>query len=94
MEEGEEIIACGGVILYDFPPSYTNRSGKRAYIANMYTKEDYRGQGIAGQLLTKLISEVKELGISKVMLLASTMGKPVYRKFGFVEQDAWMELDI
>lgn len=28
-EEQNEIIATGAIVIYDFPPSYTNKSGKR-----------------------------------------------------------------
>ncbi len=94
VEDNEEIIACGAVIFYEFPPSYTNKTGKRAYIANMYTNENYRGQGIATKLLTKLVDEVKISGISKIWLGASKMGRPVYKKFGFMEADEFLELTI
>lgn len=94
VEDDKEIIACGAVIFYDFPPSYTNRTGKKAYIANMYTNKNYRGQGIATKLLTKLVDEVKISGVSKVWLGASKMGRPVYKKFGFIETDEFLELHI
>lgn len=93
VEDNEEIIACGAVIFYEFPPTYTNKSGKKAYITNMYTKENYRGRGIATNLLKKLVDEVKTLGISKIWLGASKMGRPVYKKFGFKETDEWLELN-
>ncbi|MEH7306799.1 GNAT family N-acetyltransferase [Neobacillus drentensis] len=94
VENNDEIIACGAVIFYEFPPSYTNKSGKKAYIANMYTKENYRGQGIATNLLTKLVDEAKTSAISRIWLGASKMGRPVYKKFGFKETDEWLELII
>ncbi|KML41760.1 GCN5 family acetyltransferase [Cytobacillus firmus] len=94
VEDGEGIIACGAVIFYDFPPSYTNKTGKKAYIANMYTNENYRGQGIAKNLLSKLVEEVKLSGISRIWLGASDMGRPVYKKFGFKEADEYLELSI
>ncbi|WP_026908337.1 GNAT family N-acetyltransferase [Paucisalibacillus globulus] len=94
VEENEEIIACGAVILYEFPPTYTNKSGKKAYITNMYTKENYRGQGIATSILKRLVAEVETLGVSKIWLGASKMGRPVYKKFGFQETDEWLELNI
>ncbi|MED4205468.1 GNAT family N-acetyltransferase [Neobacillus mesonae] len=94
VEAQEEIIACGAIIFYDFPPSYTNKSGKKAYITNMYTKENYRGQGIATKLLLKLVEEAKTAGITKVWLGASKMGRPVYKKFGFKETDEWLELNF
>ncbi|MCM3567613.1 GNAT family N-acetyltransferase [Neobacillus mesonae] len=94
VEENQEIIACGAVIFYDFPPSYTNKSGKKAYITNMFTKENFRGQGIATKLLSKLVDETKEAGITKIWLGASKLGRPVYKKFGFTEIDEWLELNF
>ncbi len=35
VEDNEETIACGAVIFYEFPPCYTNKTGKKAYITNM-----------------------------------------------------------
>ncbi|MBL4953713.1 GNAT family N-acetyltransferase [Neobacillus sp. OS1-32] len=94
VEDQEEVIACGAVIFYQFPPSYSNKSGKKAYITNMYTKKSYRGQGIATSLLSKLVEEAKNAGITKIWLGASKMGRPVYKKFGFKETDEWLELDV
>lgn len=93
-EDEGEIVACGAVIFYEFPPSYVNKSGKKAYITNVYTKEEYRGQGIAKELMGKLVDEVKKAGISNIWLGASEMGKPLYEKFGFQEVDEWMELHL
>lgn len=94
VEDEGEIIATGGVVIYELPPSFTNKTGKKAYIANMYTKDEYRGRGIAKTILTKLLDEVRTLGITKCFLLASDMGKPLYKKFGFKETEAYMELDL
>lgn len=94
VEDNEEIIASGAMIIYEFPPSYTNKTGKKGYISNMFTREDYRGQGIATSLLSKLVEEAKELGISKLWLGASKLGRPVYKKFGFKETDEWLELNL
>lgn len=37
VDDSEEIIACAAVIFNEFPPTYTNKSGRKAYITNMYT---------------------------------------------------------
>ncbi|WP_400244410.1 GNAT family N-acetyltransferase [Niallia sp. JL1B1071] len=94
VEEQNEIIATGAIVIYDFPPSYTNKSGKKAYVTNMFTKNDYRGKGIASSLLTNLVDEAKGLGITKMWLGASKLGRPVYKKFGFKETGEWMELEL
>lgn len=92
--EKNEIIATGAIVIYEFPPTYTNKSGKQAYVTNMYTKNAHRGKGIAITLLTKLVEEAKNLGIKKMWLGASKLGRPVYKKFGFKETDEWMELEL
>ncbi|WP_010650569.1 GNAT family N-acetyltransferase [Oceanobacillus massiliensis] len=94
VEDNNKMIATGAVIIYEFPPSYTNPSGKKAYITNMYTREDYRGQGIATSLLAKLVDETKNADVTKLWLGASKLGRPVYKKFGFKETDEWLELDL
>ncbi|MCU9601949.1 GNAT family N-acetyltransferase [Pallidibacillus thermolactis] len=94
VEDSGEIIATGAVIFYEFPPSFTNISGIRAYIANMYTKDEYRGQGLAKKILNKLIEEVKAKGLTKIFLQASEMGRPVYKKVGFHEVEYYLEMDL
>ncbi len=79
------IIATAAIAFMDFPPTYTNKSGIKGYITNMYTAPAYRGQGLATSLLKKLVQEAKNRKVHKLWLGASKLGRPVYRKFGFVE---------
>lgn len=94
VEDLEEVVACGAVLFYEFPPSYTNPTGMKAYIANMFTDERYRGRGIAKKLLEMLVEEVQAAGITKIWLGASVMGRPVYKKIGFMESNEYLELDL
>ena len=94
LEEKDKIIATGDIVFYEFPPTYTNRSGVKGYITNMYTKPEYRGQGIATSMLARLAEEAKRRGVKKLWLGASKMGRPVYEKFGFKDSDGWLELNI
>ncbi len=94
VEDENNIIATAAVAFYQFPPTYTNKTGKKGYITNMYTKDKYRGRGIATALLHKLVEEAKAKGISKLWLGASKMGRPVYEKFGFRETGGWLEMDL
>ena len=94
VEDNGEVVASAAVVFYDFPPTYTNASGKKAYVTNMYTAPEYRGKGIATSLLTKLVEDTKRAGIAKMWLGASKLGRPVYKKFGFKDTDEWLELNI
>ena len=93
-EEEGRIIATGAVLFMRFPPSYINPSGMKAYIANVYTAPDYRGQGIAQDMLARLIGEARERKVSAVWLLTSRPGRPAYRRFGFTESDRLMEYSL
>ncbi len=93
-EDKGEIIATGAIVIYEFPPSFTNKSGKKAYVTNMYTKDEYRKQGIATQMLNCLVSEARDRGITKMWLGASELGQPVYERFGFVQNTALFDYTI
>ena len=46
VKDGDNIIGAGGISYYEVMPTYHNLSGKKAYLMNMYTKPEYRRQGI------------------------------------------------
>lgn len=94
VEDKNEIIATAAIVFYQFPPTYTNKTGWKGYITNMYTRNDYRKQGIATMLLEKLVEEAKYRGVKKLWLGASKLGRPVYEKFGFRETGEWLDMDI
>ncbi len=93
-EDNDVIIATAAIVFYEFPPTYTNKSGIKGYITNMYTLPAYRGRGIASLLLDELVSEAKERKVEKLWLGASEMGRPVYLKYGFKETNEWLELNL
>jgi GNAT superfamily N-acetyltransferase len=58
-------------------------NGKVAYIGNMFTYPEYRNQGIATKLFSLTVDTAKELGCKEILLDATNMGKPLYKKYGF-----------
>ncbi len=92
--EGENIVASSGMSFYSVPPTYKNLSGKVAYLMNMYTQPEYRNQGIASDLVKKMIREAKDRGCSKIVLNASVMGRPIYEKNGFQDMENEMVLYV
>lgn len=91
--DGEEFVGAGGVSFFEVMPTYHNPTGKKAYIMNMYTKPEYRRQGIAYQTLDMLVKEAKKRGITAISLEATKMGRALYEKYGFVSMDDEMELN-
>ena len=90
--DDDKVIGTGGVGFFKVMPTYHNPTGKKAYIMNMYTKPEYRRQGIAYQTLDMLVQDSKALGISAISLEATDMGRPLYEKYGFVKMENEMEL--
>ena len=93
-EENGIPAGTGGICLHIHPPSYGVPNGKSACLLNMYTLPGFRGQGIAGKILSLLIEKAKEKECCKVYLNASSMGKPLYLKNGFSDVENEMVLDI
>ena len=90
-EEDGEIVATSAILFYEFPPSLDFPNGNKGYIANMYTKPQYRGRGIASALIGRLTEEARKRGITRLWLSASNQGKPVYANCGFEVADWVME---
>ncbi len=93
-EENGKLLSTAAVIYYDLPPSFTNKIGIRGYVTNVYTVPEYRRKGLAKQLLTELLNDAKSRGIKKLWLGASKLGRPLYEKLGFIQQESYMELTL
>ncbi len=93
-EEEGELVATGAIIFMDFPPNFFDVSGRKGYIANMYTADAYRGRGLAGQILERLEAEAKERGVVNLLLFASEAGRRAYVKSGFKETSIFMDKDL
>lgn len=57
-----------------------------AWIGMVLTLPDYRGRGFATQLMQRCLDYCDGAGMKTVKLDATDLGRPVYEKFGFVEE--------
>ena len=88
----KRFVGAGGVSFFRVLPTCHNPSGRKAYIMNMYTDPDYRRKGIAREVLSLLVREAKNKGITAISLEATEDGRPLYEKFGFIGMENEMEL--
>ena len=93
-EDAGRIIATGAIIYYAFPPSFTNGEGLKVYITNIYTDPEYRGRGIAPEMLSILERRARERNVCRIWLEGSKWGLPVYRKYGFKENDTILTIEL
>ncbi len=92
--DGERAVGCATICYFTVMPTYDHPSGKRAHIMNVYTNADYRRRGIARKMVTMLLDEARERGVSYVSLDATENGRPLYTSLGFNANDENMGLNL
>lgn len=75
--DGDKIIGGMGVIENDFH----NRKDLSPNVCAVYTEEDYRGRGIAGELLNYVCKDMKKYGIDTLYLV--TDHTSFYERYGW-----------
>ena len=91
-EDGNPIANCG-LCFFHLPPSFTS-TGRAAYVTNVFTVKEYRRKGIATALLKTVIEEAINMDYNFFRLHASSDGRPVYSKLGFVDSTGYMHLVV
>lgn len=91
-EEDGSCVGTGIIFYYDSVPSAFNVTGKNAYITSMYVEPSHRRKGIGKAVLKRLLECAGEKGCRIILLSASDMGRPMYEKMGFKENENGMIL--
>jgi GNAT superfamily N-acetyltransferase len=87
-------VACAVLIWWPMPPNIEELHRRRGYVSSVFTHPEYRRLGLARTLMEMLLASARDLGISKVLLNSSTMGRPLYLSMGFVMNDRALELEL
>lgn len=75
IHDGEKFIgSCGSI-----------RVGDASWISSLYVDAAYRRKGLGTALMTRVMSDDREQGINKSVLLASHTGALLYPKLGFAQ---------
>ena len=90
----EKIIGTSGMSFVEKPPYYGCPTGRIGLLSSMYTDPEYRRQGIARELLTRVVEEARAYGCGTVQITASDMGVLLYTNFGFVKNDNFMQYKL
>lgn len=92
--DGDKIVGTSGMSFVEKPPYFSCPNGKIGLLSSMFTAKDYRRQGIAKELLTRIVNEAKEYGCGCVQITASDMGVLLYSDFGFVKNGNFMQYNF
>ena len=81
--DGESMVGCASISYISVMPTVDHMSGKRAHLMNVYTRNEYRRQGIARRMVQQLIEESWKAGATEISLDATELGRPLYESLGF-----------
>ena len=85
-EINDQLIASGYVKIKEAKPYLDHK--KYGYVGFMFTRPEYRGQGIAGMILSNLVDWTRDQGINEVRLEvydANTSAISAYERSGFTK---------
>ena len=92
--DGGRIIATSGVSIVEKPPYFGCPTGRIALVSSMYTDPSYRRQGIARDLLCRVLDEARARGCGMAQITASEAGVPLYRALGFSHNRNFYQLEL
>ncbi|KOO48786.1 GNAT family N-acetyltransferase [Viridibacillus arvi] len=87
-----EVVSIGSMVIFRRPSYLENLQGIEAYILNMYTLSEHRGNGLGRRILENITEESKINGAKRIWLHASEDDKYLYEKMGFTMKNNEMEL--
>lgn len=92
--DDDKIIGTSGMSFVEKPPYFGCPNGRIGLLSSMFTAKQYRRQGIAKELLSRVVQEAKEYGCGAVQITASDMGVLLYTDFGFKKNGNFMQYNF
>ena len=92
--DNEKIVGTSGMSIVEKPPYLDCPNGKIGLLSSVFTDKEYRRQGIAKELLSRVIDEARKAGCGAVQITASDMGVLLYTDFGFTRNDNFMQYKL
>lgn len=85
-------IGCASISYIRVMPTFSHPTGMRAHLMNVYTRKEYRRRGIARQMVSMLMEESWERGVSEISLDTTAKGRKFYESLGFQASSECMVL--
>jgi GNAT superfamily N-acetyltransferase len=82
-----EVAGGSGLIVIPWPPGPMTMDPRCGFVFNVYTAPAHRKQGLARRLMDTMHDYCRAEGIERVVLNASTFGRPLYDAMGYVVTD-------
>ncbi|MDD3413857.1 MAG: GNAT family N-acetyltransferase [Lachnospiraceae bacterium] len=85
-KEQNKVVATAFLFIIEKPANPRFVTGRIGEVLNVYTRKEYRRQGIAKCLMETLLAYSKEQKLDFVELKATEDGYPLYKNLGFSDE--------
>lgn len=89
-----EVVGCATLCYLDLLPTADHPGGLRAHLMNVYTVPAHRRLGIARELISWLLTQARQRGVTEVSLDSTEAGRPLYRSMGFADSAEAMTIHL
>lgn len=86
VKNGDQILSTALLLIINKPANPNFITGKVGEVLNVYTRPEYRHQGMAKATMEALLAHARYLKLDYVELIATEDGYPLYSKLGFQEK--------
>ncbi len=80
------LVASAYLLIIEKPANPFFLNGLDTEVLSVYTEEGYRGRGICSKLMKNMIDYAAKHKISRIDLIATIDGYPIYKKLGFEDK--------
>ena len=80
---GGGIVAGGGITILPWPPGQMSKTGRIAFVYNVYTEPAHRSRGLGRRIMEAIHAWCRQNGIDAIGLNASRKGVRLYRSMGY-----------
>ena len=80
------LVAAAYLLIIEKPANPFFLNGLDSEVLSVYTEEGYRGRGICSALMKNMIAYAEEHKLSRIDLVATDEGYPIYKKLGFEDR--------
>ena len=84
---GADVVTSAFLVIDERPVNLYFPNGRIGTVLNVYTKQDWRKQGLASGVMKELLNLAREKQVSRLSLISSEMGKKLYENLGFQVDD-------
>ena len=84
-EVGNEIACTSGLLIYNYPPLYSQEFRKIGHVLNFFTINKFRRNGFGIQMMEIIKEYSKKNNFYKLDLTATEDGYELYKKSGFID---------